>query len=150
MELNVELERRVRHAAFDWLRKQTLTEGEELSWQTITRGFEFEGDWVQTADRWGIYKPPLLEIPLSIRSSSTSDYKNEIGSDNLLRYRYMGGDPHHPQNARLRTAMDLRIPLIYFHGVARNKYKAIWPVHVVDESREDGGFSITVRAGCLS
>lgn len=150
MELNVELERRVRQAAFAWLRKQVLDDGGELSWQTITRGFEFEGDWVQAADRWGIFTPQMLRIPLSIRSSSSSKYKNEIGSDNLLRYDYAGGDPGHRDNVRLRIAMELRLPLIYFHGIASNRYKAIWPVHVVDESKEEGAFAITVRGEDLS
>lgn len=82
----------------------------------------------------GIFKPKVLEsAPLSITTSPSGPYNDGFGSDNLLRYRYRGTDPQHPDNVGLRAAMQLGLPLVYLHGIAPGKYVAAWPVFVVGD-----------------
>ena len=58
-----------------------------------------------------------------------------FGPNELLRYRYRGTDPDHPDNRRLRFAMKERLPLVYFHGLIPGRYVAAWPVFVVGDDR---------------
>jgi putative restriction endonuclease len=48
-----------------------------------------------------------------------------------VEYAFMGSDPSAADNRWLREAMDARIPIIYFLGVAPGIYKAITPTYVV-------------------
>ena len=145
MALDLDHDRRIRGAAFDWLREQVAGGHEVLSYSTLADGFEFRGDRVSLVGRGGIFIPTGTPFPLSIRSAQGGRYRNEIGSDGLLRYRYRAGDPEHPDNVGMRTAMENFVPLVYFHGLERDRYKVVWPVYVVGDSAEEGAFSVTVR-----
>ena len=57
---------------------------------------------------------------------------------------YRGTDRDHPDNRGLRTAMEHRLPLIYFHVVARGRYVAAWPVFVVHDDPGGLFFSVAV------
>lgn len=82
----------------------------------------------------GIFKPRVLsEIPLSITTVPGSPYDDTVDSSGLLRYRYRGTDPDHPDNRGLRLAWQRGVPLVYFHGIVPGKYLATWPVYVVDD-----------------
>lgn len=71
-------------------------------------------------------------------------YDDAFGPNGLLRYRYRGTDPGHPDNRGLRFAMERRLPLIYFHGIAPGKYVATWPVVVVGDDPAGLAFSVAV------
>ena len=62
----------------------------------------------------------------------------------MLRYRYRGNNPNHPDNVGLREAMRRRVPLIYFHGIVEGKYEAEYPVFIVGDSPESLTFTVTV------
>jgi putative restriction endonuclease len=81
---------------------------------------------------------------LSITSAPAGPYDDSFGLDGLLRYRYRGTNPAHPDNKGLRLAMERRLPLIYFHGIARGKYLAAWPVFVVADDPLGLAFSVAV------
>lgn len=119
----LELDYRVRLAAFDFLREQQAVKGEVLPRQVLAAGFEFDGQRVPLIGPQGIFKPAVLpEVPLTITTvpvieGRTRPYEDEIGSDGLLRYRYRGTDPRHRDNVGLRLAMARQTPLIYLYGV---------------------------------
>jgi putative restriction endonuclease len=67
-----------------------------------------------------------------------------LGTDGLLRYRYRGTDPNHPDNAGLRRALHRRAPLIYFHGIVAGLYQAEWPVYVVGDDPSSLTFTVGI------
>jgi putative restriction endonuclease len=98
----------------------------------------------------GIFKPAVLaDMPLSITSVPVVEgqerpYDDMLGADGLLRYRYRGTDPNHPDNAGLRRALMRRAPLIYFHGIVPGLYQAEWPVFIVGDDPSRFTFTVSV------
>ena len=136
---------RVRGAAFDWLSKQVSIHGDVLPRNTLAQGFEFERRRVPLIGPQGIFKPALMQVPLSITTSPNGPYDDAVGFDNLLSYRYRGTDPGHRDNAGLRFAMQNSLPLAYFHGIIPGRYLALWPVYVIGDEPEALAFSIAIE-----
>ena len=133
----------VRNAAFEWLRVQVDSVGDVLPRSLLARGFALNGHRIPLVSPQGIFKPQVLsDAPLSITTVPNGPYDDAFGPNDLLRYRYRGTNPDHPDNRRLRFAMRERLPLIYFHGVIPGKYVAAWPVFVVGDDR--GGLTFTI------
>ena len=133
----------VRNAAFEWLRVQVESHGDVLPRALLAQGFTLNGRRVPLVSPQGIFKPKVLsDAPLSITTAPEGPYDDGFGPNDLLRYRYRGTDPDHPDNRRLRFAMGEHLPLIYFHGVMSGKYLAAWPVFVVGDDR--GGLTFTI------
>ena len=105
---------RVRAAAFDWLAEQVSLQGDVLPRYLLSEGFTIGQTRVRLVGPQGIFKPRLMEIPLSITTSPSGPYDDAIGQDNLLRYRYRGTDPNHRDNRGLRFALQNSLPLAYF------------------------------------
>jgi putative restriction endonuclease len=145
-----ELDSRVRLAAFRFLAEQTLRHPESLPYDALQRGFEFEGRRVPLLGPQGIFKPAILaDMPLSICTVPTVEgrprpYEDEIGPDNLIRYRYRGTDPEHRDNVGLRLALRRRAPLVYLHGIVPGRYVAAWPVYVVGDDPRHLVFTVAV------
>ncbi len=135
---------RVRTAAFDWLSAQVTIHGDVLPRTLLAEGFQFMGQRVPMLGPQGIFKPAVLDIPLSFTTSPKGPYDDAFGPDGLLQYRYRGTDPGHRDNRGLRFAMDERLPLIYFHGLVPGKYVATWPVFIVGDRPQDLVFSVAV------
>lgn len=136
---------RVRAAAFEWLADQVTRHSDVLPRQVLAAGFQLEGVRVPLVGPQGIFKPRVLsDVPLSITTAPDGPYDDAFGDDGLLRYRYRGKDPNHPDNRGLRAAMERRVPLVYFHGVARGRYVAAWPVFVVRDAPANLSFSVEV------
>ena len=124
---------RVRMAAFAFLTDQVQRHGEVLPRDVLAAGFQFESQRVPLIGLQGIFKPALMDLPLSLTSVPPVEgrerpYDDELGHDGLLRYRYRGTDPGHRDNIGLRQAMAHQSPLIYLHGVVPGKYMPVWPV----------------------
>ena len=149
MDFDREHDQRVRTAAFGWLASQVSGEEGVVSRDVIARGFEFGGERVRFVGPQGIFKPVMMDLPLSITTSPNSPYDDEMGADKLLRYKYRGEDPYHRDNVGLRTAMEYRLPLVYFHGLVPGRYMAIWPVYVVGDAMGALEFSVTCEASTL-
>lgn len=132
---------RVRRAAFEWLRRQVPEEG-EVEHDVVSRGFRHEGQQIALVDKAGILVPQGMKLPMSLRSSPRGPYRNKLGIDRQLQYRYAGTDPQMWVNVAMRAAMEERLPLIYFHGIENWRYIALWPVFVVGDSPEDLTFTI--------
>lgn len=135
---------RVRATAFDWLARQVEFHGEVVPRSVLSEGFALDGHRVPVIGPQGIFKPALMQAPLSITTSPKGPYDDVISPDNLLEYRYRGTDPNHHDNVGLRLAMQHGLPLAYFYGLVPGRYLAIWPVYVVRDAPKDLVFSIAV------
>ena len=133
----------VRQSAFRWLENQILIYGDVLPRTLLALGFDFEGHRVPLLGPQGIFKPAILDIPLSITAIPDGPYDDGYLTDTLIRYRYRGTDPQHRDNRGLREAMKQRIPLVYFYQVLRGKYLAVWPVFIVGDN--PGALTFTVQ-----
>jgi putative restriction endonuclease len=92
---------------------------------------------------------PLSTNTLSITTAPPSlrkppPYDDRISQDSLLRYRYRGSDPQHPENVGLRLLWQARIPLIYFYGVIPGKYYPVFPAWIVADN--PAALEVTVEA----
>jgi len=138
-------DKRVRLAAFEWLKDQVILYGDVLPRELLVQGFELDGQRIPLMSVQGIFKPKVLaEIPISITSTVHGPYDDRMDSEGLLLYKYRGTDPNHRENVGLREAMSRGIPLIYFHGIVRGKYMAIWPVFIIGDNPENLMFTVTV------
>jgi putative restriction endonuclease len=127
----------VRMAAFDWLKEQTLIHGDVLPRNILENGFEFIGHRITLIGAKGIWKPQILEFPISITTTSNGPYDDSTTSDGFLKYRYRGNDPNHSDNKGLRELLRLKKPLIYFHSIIKGKYLATWPVYIIHDNIND-------------
>ena len=142
---DAERDARVRAASFEWLKDQVARRGDVLPRSALADGFILDGVRVPLVGPQGIFKPQVLRgVPLSITTAPAGPYNDSFGANGLLRYRYRGTDPSHPDNRGLRLAMELRLPLIYFHGVVPGKYLAAWPVFVVGDDPGDLAFTVAI------
>ncbi len=141
----------VRRAAFNFLEHHVQLHGDAITRATLERGFEFRGQLVKLVGPQGIFKPKILPLyPLSIttvapKPGQARPYDDGFQSDGTVLYKYRGIDePNHHENARLRSAMHDRIPLVYFHGTIPGRYVAAWPVYIVADDREGMTFHVDV------
>jgi putative restriction endonuclease len=140
-----DIDLRVRLATFEWLSKQVKIHGEFLPRELLAKGFELDGTRVPLVNPQGIFKPQILpEIPLTITTTPSGPYKDNLGDGEIFTYRYRGTDPDHRDNVGLREAMLRKTPLIYFLGIVPGKYFPIWPVYIVGDSPSDLAFSVQI------
>jgi putative restriction endonuclease len=137
----------VRLRAFGWLRDRMAEHGDVLPRTMLAEGFTFEGDRVPLLGPQGIFKPRLCELPLSITTSPNGPYRDAVGSDGLIEYRYRGTDPAHPDNTGLRRAMASQTPLTYFVGIDPGRYAAVLPAFIVGD--DVGALTFKVQADDL-
>ncbi len=134
----------IRRAAFDWLESQNMLHGDVLPRDILAQGFEWEGQRVPLLGPQGIFKPRILDIPLSITTIPSGPYDDGYSDNGMLLYRYRGVDPQHRDNVGLRRAMHERIPLIYFFRLDKGKYLAVWPVFIVEDQPKSLTFKVQV------
>jgi len=134
----------VRLAAFNWLSEQVNSLGDVLPRKLLQRGFEFQGQRIPLVAPQGIFKPQVLELPLSITTAPKGPYDDYFGKDNFLIYSYRGTDPNHRDNVGLRKVFELKRPLVYFHGIEPGKYLATWPVYIIGDDQSNLTFKVAV------
>lgn len=142
--MNAERDRLIRIAAFAHLDQLTTTHGDVLPWATLREGFLYDGQVVRLIAQQGIFKPAVMELPLSITTSPRSPYNDEVSDDGFLRYRYRGSDPEHSDNRGLRRTAALGLPLVYFHGISVGQYQAFWPAFVQEDQPDQLTFTVAV------
>ena len=126
------MEEQIRVTAFKWLEEQVQIYGDVLSRTLLEKGFLFNGQRITLVGPQGIWKPKMLElIPLSITTVAGGPYNDFFTKDGFLVYRYRGTNSNHRDNVGLREAMKRQVPLIYFHGIVKGKYLAVWPVFII-------------------
>ena len=132
----------VRLAAFRYLDRLRLTHGDVLPWSALTSGFSFQGVNVPLIGAAGIWKPQILDTPISITTSPRNPYGDVIGDDGYLSYRYQGSPARSYDNVGLRRAMHEAKPLIYFRGLGRGIYSALWPAVIVADDPTSQTFTV--------
>ncbi|HQR28189.1 MAG TPA: HNH endonuclease [Nocardioides sp.] len=147
--LEEQLSRVVREAAMAWLDRRP-SERVDYAWLS---GFEYDGHRIPLMDRQrGIRKPAGMNAALSMRTvytapDATPPYDDAEGADGLLRYKYRGDDPNHPENVALRRAGEDGLPLLWFVGIAPGLYEPIYPVWIVRDEPEHLQFVIALDEG---
>lgn len=134
----------IRKAAFDWLAEQVRLHGDVLPRALLAQGFTYQGTRVPLLGPQGIFKPKVLDLPLSIATIPSGPYDDGFSEEGLLLYRYRGTNPNHPDNAGLRRAMAGRIPLVYFHRIEEGRYLAVWPVFIMGDEPSKLTFRVEV------
>jgi putative restriction endonuclease len=139
------MEEQIRLATFEWLEKQVQFYGSTLPRTLLEQGFNFQGSRITLMGPQGIWKPRVLRsIPLSITTVAGGPYSDVFTKDGFLLYKYRGTDPYHRDNIGLRDAMNREIPLIYFYGIAKGKYLAVWPVYIIADNPNTHTFTVAV------
>lgn len=134
----------VRQAAFNWLDGQVQAHGDVLPRTVLAEGFEFQGQQIRLLGPQGIFKPAILDLPISITTIPNGPYDDGYLANDLIQYRYRGTDPQHRDNRGLREAMRQGTPLIYFYQVVKGKYLAVWPVFIVGDDPQKLTFTVQV------
>ena len=124
----------IRLAAFQWLKDQIRIYDDILPRDLLQQGFEFEGTRIPLVSPQGIFKPKIMDLPLSITTSPNSPYDDKLTKNGFLEYKYRGTNPNAWDNIALRKAFEQKKPLVYLHGVMPGKYIAVWPVYIVNDN----------------
>lgn len=149
MDANEDLDERLRSSALAFLRVVQLRTGGPIRHEDVAT-FTFEGQRVPLMDvQRGIRKPRMLEAALSFRTvyASSPDqrpYADERGPDGYQRYKWRGTDAGHPENVALRRAMQARLPLVWFQGIAAGLYLPVFPVWLVAEEPAEHQFVVAL------
>ena len=114
---------------------------------------EFEGRRFQVIGQQGIRKVAGLEAALAFTTvyrppGADRPYEDELVGG-LIRYKYRGTDPQHPDNRAMRVAMLDRRPMAYFVGVAPGVYVPEFPVFLVDEDPARHDFGVATEEQSL-
>lgn len=140
-----EAERQVREALGTRLLEMAEQNGGFLPWSDMEALRLDSGDSVRLVDpgRGGIWNPSNLTATLSILTSPDGPYADEELSGGLLKYHYQSG-PSGGKNVKLRRAMELQLPVIRFHKVAKATYLPIFPVYVIADDPVARQFTLAV------
>lgn len=82
----------------------------------------------------GIWNPRDLEATLSVVSSPDGPYDDHELDGALFRYAYRAGSVE-GDNAKLRRAMELQLPIILLRKQRANEYVPLFPVYVIEDDR---------------
>ncbi len=134
----------IRLTAFDWLRDQTQKHDQVLSIELLRQGFIFNNERIPLVAPQGIFKPRLMELPLSITTAPLSQYDDAFRPDEYLNYKYRGDNIHHRDNIGLRECMKQGIPLVYLLGLVPGKYLPVWPVYIIGDDPSSLSFTVAV------
>jgi putative restriction endonuclease len=138
----------IRLAAVQHLER--VSAGGVLTSDELKAGFLFQGARVPLVNpQRGIFKPAAMRQLLSVRTvypvsgrkvwyDDQRQVHDQIArGDELVDYAFMGNDPDAADNRWLREARDAGVPILYFLGVAPQRYILIWPTYVADWSATD-------------
>lgn len=136
------IDEKIRLAAFDWLKIQTPLHDGTLDINLLRKGFEFGNERISLVAPQGIFKPKLMNLPLTITTAPKSRYEDALRSDGLFNYKYRGENINSWDNVGLRECMKQRIPIIYFLGLVPSKYLPIWPAYIIADQPENLTFIV--------
>lgn len=135
----------IRLAAVEHVRRASA--GGVISSADLRAGFIVNGVRLPLINpQRGIFKPAAMQNLLSVRtvfprSGARVWYDDQRAvhaqierGDELIDYAFMGTDPDAADNRWLRDARDAQIPILYFLGVAPQRYTLIWPTYVAEWS----------------
>jgi putative restriction endonuclease len=118
-----------------------------LTADELRGGFVYDGEQVPLINpQRGIFKPSSMRYLLSVRTVYPRsgrrvwyDDQREVHAqiergEELVDYAFMGTDPNAADNRWLREAYEEQIPILYFLGIAPQRYVLNWPTYVADWS----------------
>jgi putative restriction endonuclease len=124
-----------------------LGAGGVLSADELRGGFVYAGERVPlTNPQRGIFKPSSMRYLLSVRTVYPRngrrvwyDDQREVHAqiergEETVDYAFMGTDPNSADNRWLREAYEEQVPILYFLGIAPQRYVLNWPTYVADWS----------------
>ncbi|MEO8671163.1 MAG: HNH endonuclease [Tahibacter sp.] len=136
------LDTRMRMSAFAHVRLLNATR-DHLTSRELGDGFQFDGERVPLVNpQRGIFKPRQMKHLLTIRTVFPKPgakvwyddqrlvHRQLYESSDFVDYAFMGTNPDAADNRWLREAHELRIPIIYFIGIAPGRFTAILPTYV--------------------
>lgn len=116
----------------------------ELAATDLKVGFEYEGERIPFVNpQRGIFKPRQMRHLLSIRTvypkpgrrvwydDQRQVHRQIYEGEEAVDYAFMGDKSDAADNRWLREAMETRVPVIYFLGVAPGLYHAIVPTYII-------------------
>ena len=116
---------------------------ESLTANDLKGGFYYEGNRIPLVNpQRGIFKPKKMRYLLSIRTvfptagkkvwydDQREIHRRIIESEDTLDYAFMGQDPNAADNQWLLEAFKNQVPVIYFLGIAPDRYQAIIPAFI--------------------
>ena len=137
-----ELDRQIRHKAIAWVQALHKRDG-TIAWGQIEEGFQFRGERIRLATKArGIFKPRQMTTLLSIktvvpRAGRRVWYHDQsidqavFGQREHFEYSFMKRGARSAQvNELLVQACKLRVPIVYFVGVAPRLYEPIVPAFI--------------------
>jgi putative restriction endonuclease len=141
--MNIASDSLIRQAAFAAIRR-LLDVRRDLNSADLKAGFEFGGERIPFVNpQRGIFKPRRMHYLLSVRTvfprtgakvwydDQRQVHQQIYQGEDIIDYAFMGKDPNAADNRWLLEAMEQRVPIIYFLGVAPGLYQPIVPTYVV-------------------
>ena len=119
--------------------------GDVLDRKLLEKGFSFKGERITLVGPKGIWKPKVMQLPISITTISGGPYDDKKEEGGILDYKFRGTNPNHPDNVGLREVMKNRIPIIYFLSVVKGYYYPIWPVFIQGEDKQNLSFKVLLE-----
>jgi putative restriction endonuclease len=139
---------RFRLAAIEHLQRAATSD--VVTADDLRSGFIVDGQRIPLINpQRGIFKPSTMRYLLSIRTvfpvsgrkvwydDQRRVYEQIARGDELIDYAFMGTDAEAADNRWLREAMEAQVPIIYFLGVAPQRYSVIWPVYIASWSASE-------------
>jgi len=133
----------IRLAAFQHVHG-LVAKHDHLTAKEIKPGFQYQGQRIPLMNpQRGIFKPQQMEYLLSIKTvypkpggrvwydDQRDVHKRIFEGEEVVDYAFMGDNPRAADNRWLREAMENKVPIIYFLGVAPGRYQALLPAYVV-------------------
>jgi putative restriction endonuclease len=139
------MDNEIRIHAFNWLEEMVAIHGDVLARKILEKGFYFRGERITLLGPRGIWKPKIMQLPISITTISGSSYEDKYEEGGFLDYKFRGANPFHSDNVGLRKIMDNKIPIIYFLSVVKGLYLANWPVFIQAEDRQNLSFKVALE-----
>lgn len=138
-------ERLLREALGATLLSRAESKGGYLEWSDLQAVELADGSAHRVVDpgRGGIWNPRELEGTLSILTSPDGPYADKELAGGLLQYHYQSG-PEGGKNLKLRRSMELGLPIIRLHKVAKATYLPIFPVFVIADDPRAREFTLAI------
>lgn len=151
---DLDLDWQLRLTAFAALRSLREREGGVVTTKGLDEGFTFGGERIAFRNpQKGIWRPRQLSttsgaaltlVTVQPRAGRPRPYDDQIASDqDYFVYRYEGEDPAYWTNEAVRTAFELRRPLIYLYGITPGVYVPIFPCYVTADVPSALAFHLT-------
>ena len=133
----------IRLAAFEKLRRLKAAYGGPIPWSALQDGFKVRGErFLFASAAEGIFRPRGMSGLLSIKTVVPKPkgrvwYHDQAApelstNEEVFWYAFSGSDPERSRNRWLCEAMERRLALVYFFGVAPGLYEPVFPTFVVD------------------